>query len=35
VKYLPLIKDATKKGYLSQSKLALLEDRIALRQGKK
>jgi hypothetical protein len=34
-KYFPMIKDAVKKGFLSTSKLALLEDRIALGQGKK
>jgi len=33
--YLPLIREATKKGYLSPGKLVLLEDRVALRLGKK
>jgi hypothetical protein len=33
--YLPLIRDATKRGDLDAGKLALLEDRVALRQGKK
>lgn len=33
--YLPLIREAAKNGYLSPSKLVLLEDRVALRQGKK
>ncbi|MCX6303168.1 MAG: hypothetical protein NTW82_13400 [Bacteroidia bacterium] len=33
--YLPLIKDAAKRGDLNAGKLALLEDRVALRQGKK
>lgn len=35
LKYLPMIKDAVKKGNANPSNLAMLEDRIALRQGKK
>lgn len=34
-KYLPMMKAAVKKGKASGSNLAFLEDRIALRQGKK
>lgn len=34
-KYLPMMKDAVKKGNANSSSLALLEDRIALREGKK
>ena len=34
-KYLPMIREASKKGYINQDKLALLEDRVALRQEKK
>jgi hypothetical protein len=34
-KYLPLMRDAVKKGKANSSALALLEDRVALRQGKK
>jgi len=34
-KYLPLMRDAVKKGNASSSDLALLEDRVALGQGKK
>ena len=34
-KYLPMMKDAVKKGNAAASALALLEDRIALREGKK
>jgi len=34
-KYLPMMRDAVPKGDASGSSLALLEDRIALRQGKK
>jgi hypothetical protein len=33
--YLPMIRVAAKNGYLSPSKLVLLEDRVALRQGEK
>jgi len=35
LKYLPLMKDAAAKGNLSASRLAILEDRIAVRQGRK
>ncbi len=35
VKYLPMMKKAVKKGHANPSSLALLEDRVALRQGKK
>lgn len=35
LKYLPMMKDAAEKGNASASSLALLEDRIALRQGKR
>ncbi len=34
-KYLPMMREAVKKGNASSSNLALLEDRVALRQGKK
>ena len=34
-KYLPMMRDAVKKGNAHGSQLALLEDRVALRQGKK
>lgn len=34
-KYLPMMKEAVKKGNANSSALALLEDRIALREGKK
>ena len=34
-KYLPMMKEAVKKGNANSSSLALLEDRIALREGKK
>ena len=34
-KYLPMMRDAVKKGNASASSLALLEDRVALGQGKK
>lgn len=34
-KYLPMMKEAVKKGNAQASSLALLEDRVALRQGKK
>jgi hypothetical protein len=34
-KYLPMMRDAVKKGNASGANLALLEDRVALRQGKK
>jgi hypothetical protein len=34
-KYLPMLRDAVKQGKASGSRLALLEDRVALRQGKK
>ena len=34
-KYLPMMREAVKKGKASGSSLALLEDRVALRQGKK
>jgi len=34
-KYLPMMRDAVKNGKASASSLALLEDRVALRQGKK
>ena len=34
-KYLPMMREAVKKGNASASELALLEDRIALRKGKK
>lgn len=33
--YLPLMRDAAKRGDLDRGKLALLEDRVALRQSKK
>lgn len=35
LKYLPMMRDAVKKGNASPSSLALLEDRVALRQGKR
>ncbi|MBK8633692.1 MAG: hypothetical protein IPN72_09065 [Saprospiraceae bacterium] len=35
VKYLPMMQEAVKKGNASPSSMALLEDRIALRQGKR
>ncbi len=35
IKYLPIMRDAVKKGNARPSDLALLEDRILLRQGKK
>ncbi len=35
LKYLPMMKEAVKKGNASSSSLALLEDRVALRQGKR
>jgi hypothetical protein len=35
LKYLPMMQKAVKKGNASGSNLALLEDRVALRQGKK
>ena len=34
-KYLPMMKEAVKKGNANSSSLALLEDRIALREGRK
>jgi hypothetical protein len=34
-KYLPVMRDAVKKGNAKASSLALLEDRVALRQGKR
>lgn len=34
-KYLPMMREAVKKGNASSSELALLEDRVALRKGKK
>lgn len=34
-KYLPMMRDAVKKGNANPSQLALLEDRVALRQGKR
>jgi hypothetical protein len=34
-KYLPMLKEAVKLGKASGSRLALLEDRVALRQGKR
>lgn len=34
-KYLPMMRDAVKKGTAAASSLALLEDRVALRQGRK
>lgn len=34
-KYLPILRDAVKQGKVSGSRLALLEDRVALRQGRK
>ena len=34
-KYLPMMRDAVKKGNARASSLALLEDRVALRQGRK
>lgn len=34
-KYLPMMREAVKKGNASSSSLALLEDRVALRNGKK
>lgn len=34
-KYLPMMRDAVKKGNAKASSLALLEDRVALREGKK
>ncbi len=34
-KYLPMMRDAVKKGNAKASALALLEDRVALRQGRK
>ena len=34
-KYLPMMREAVKKGNASGSSLALLEDRVALREGKK
>lgn len=35
LKYLPMMREAVKKGNANPSSLALLEDRIALRQGKR
>ena len=35
LKYLPMMRDAVKKGNANASSLALLEDRVALRQGKR
>ncbi len=35
LKYLPMMKEAVKKGNANASSLALLEDRVALRQGKR
>lgn len=35
VKYLPMMREAVKKGNARSSSLALLEDRVALKQGKK
>ena len=35
VKYLPMLREAVKKGKASASNLALLEDRVAIRQGGK
>lgn len=35
VKYLPMMRDAVKNGNASASSLALLEDRVALKQGRK
>jgi hypothetical protein len=34
-KYLPMMRDAVKNGKAQSSRLALLEDRVALKQGKK
>jgi hypothetical protein len=34
-KYLPMMRDAVKKGNASPANLALLEDRVALRQGRR
>lgn len=34
-KYLPMMRDAVKKGHARSESLALLEDRVALRQGKR
>ena len=34
-KYLPMMRDAVKKGNANSSSLALLEDRVALREGRK
>lgn len=34
-KYLPMLRDAVKKGKATASNLALLEDRVAIKQGKK
>lgn len=35
IKYLPLMREAVKKGNAKASSLALLEDRVALKQGKR
>lgn len=35
IKYLPMMKEAVKKGDVPKSELALLEDRIRIAQGKK
>jgi len=35
IKYLPMMREAVKKGNARASSLALLEDRVALKQGKK
>lgn len=35
LKYLPMLRDAVKKGNANAGDLALLEDRVALRQNKK
>lgn len=35
IKYLPMMRDAVKKGNAKANSLALLEDRVALRQGKR
>jgi hypothetical protein len=34
-KYLPIIRQAYKNGEIDSGKLALLEDRVAIRQGKR
>ncbi len=35
IKYLPMMREAVKEGNASADSLALLEDRVALRQGKR